>query len=86
MTGPYSIAKASLAQALGEAEAADIEAPRLLKAFLQELWPPISSITASPIFAANWSLSSNTWAGIRTFPLCAPRLKALKRRVRPPSF
>lgn len=37
MTGPYSIAKASLAQALGEAEAADIEAPRLLKAFMQEL-------------------------------------------------
>ena len=35
MTSPYSIAKASLAQALGEAEAADIEAPRLLKAFLQ---------------------------------------------------
>ena len=37
MTSPYSIAKASLAQALGEAEAADIEAPRLLKAFLLEL-------------------------------------------------
>ena len=37
MTSPYSIAKASLAQALGEAEAADIEPPRLLKAFLQEL-------------------------------------------------
>jgi len=37
MTSPYSVAKASLAQALGEAEAADIEAPRLLKAFMQEL-------------------------------------------------
>ena len=36
MASPYSIAKASLAQALSEAEAADIEAPRLLKAFLQE--------------------------------------------------
>jgi len=37
MASPYSIAKASLAQALSEAEAADIEAPRLLKAFLQAL-------------------------------------------------
>lgn len=37
MASPYSIAKASLAQALSEAEAADIEAPRLLKALLQEL-------------------------------------------------
>ena len=57
MTSPYSVAKASLAQALGEAEAADIEAPRLLKAFhAGGSWPPVSSITASPIFAASWSL------------------------------